>query len=91
MAFYFFKIDWYLEIQKDSKDLEAAKIGRGVRQGCPMSPEEFNIYIGALLKKAMEHQEDGVKVGRRIVQAVRFADDQAMVANSNAGLKRIMD
>ena len=48
-----------------------------------MSPEEFNIYIEALLKKAMEHQEDGVKVGGRIVQAVRFADDQAMVANGN--------
>ena len=56
-----------------------------------MSPEEFNIYIEALLKKAMEHQEDGVKVGGRIVQAVRLADDQAMVANSNAGLQRIMD
>ena len=46
-------------IRIDGKDSEAAKIGRGVRQGCPMSPEEFNIE--ALLKKAMEHQEDGVK------------------------------
>lgn len=78
-------------IRVDGKDSEAAKIGRGVRQGCPMSPLEFNIYIEALVKKAMEHQKDGVKVGGQIVQAVRFADDQAMVANSNAGLQRIMD
>ena len=42
-------------------------------------------------EKAVEPQQDGVKVGGRIVQAVRFADDQAMVANSNAGLQRIMD
>ena len=39
----------------------------------------------------MELHEDGVKVGGRIVQAVRFADKQAMLANSNAGLQRIMD
>ena len=78
-------------IRVDGKDSEAAKIGRGVRQGCPMSPQEFNIYIEALMKKAMENQKDGVKVGGQIVQAVRFADDQAMVANSNAGLQRIMD
>jgi ribosome-interacting GTPase 1 len=39
----------------------------------------------------MENQKDGVKVGGRIVQAVRFADDQAMVANTNAGLQRTMD
>ena len=74
-------------IRIDEKDSEAAKIGRG----CPMSPEEFNIYIEALLKKVMEHQEDCVRVGGRIVQAVRFAENQAMVANSNAGLQRIMD
>ena len=49
------------------EESEAAKIGRGIRQGCSMSPQEFNIYIEALLKKAMEHQEDGVKVGERIV------------------------
>jgi hypothetical protein len=43
------------------------------------------------MNKAMDHQKDGVKVGGRIVQAVRFADDQVMVANTNAGLRRIMD
>ena len=78
-------------IRIDGKDSEAAKIGRGVRQGCPMSPQKFNIYIEALMQKAMDHQKVGVKVGGRIVQAVRFADDQAVVANSNAGLQRIME
>lgn len=33
----------------------------------------------------MEHQNDGVKVRGRIVQALRFAENKAMVANSNAG------
>jgi len=40
--------------------------------------------------KAMAHQTDGAKVGGCIVQAVRFADSQAVVTNCNAGLQRIM-
>jgi len=39
----------------------------------------------------LETSDDGVKVGGTLVNAVRFADLQAMVANSNAGLQRIMD
>src|SRR6266536_4337737 len=70
--------------------LEPGKIGRGVRQGCPLSPMLYNIYIQELITEALENSEDGVKVGGTLVNAVRFADDQAMVANSNAGLQRIM-
>jgi len=33
--------------------------------------------------------EDGMKVGGYLVNAARFADDQAVVANNNAGLQRI--
>jgi len=51
----------------------------------------FNIYIQELITEALENSEDGVKVGGTLVNAVRFADGQAMVANSNAGLQRIMD
>jgi Reverse transcriptase (RNA-dependent DNA polymerase) len=78
-------------IRIDGKDSEAAKIGRGVRQGCPMSPQEFSIYIHALMNKAMENKKNGVEVRGRTVQVGRVADDQAMVANTNAGLQGIMD
>ena len=60
-------------------------------QGCPLSPLLFNIYIQQLIMEAMENVEDGVKVGGQLVNAIRFADDQAMVASTNAGLQRIMD
>lgn len=44
------------------------------------------------MNKAMENQNDGVKVGRQIVQAaVKFADDQPMVANTNGSFQRIME
>ena len=43
------------------------------------------------MREAMEKASDGVKVGGTLVQAVRFADDQAMVSSTNAGLQRMMD
>jgi len=39
------------------------------------------------MDKALENIKDGVKVGSHLVNAVRCADDQAMVANSKAGLQ----
>jgi len=44
-----------------------------------------------LINDELEDAADVVKVGGQLVQAVRFADDQAMVASSNLGLQRIMD
>jgi hypothetical protein len=70
---------------------EPGLLGRGVRQGCPLSPLLFNIYIQQMIMETMENVEDGVKVGGQLVNAIRFADDQAMVASTNAGLQRIMD
>src|ERR1043165_8327522 len=39
----------------------------------------------------MEETEEGVKVGGRLIKALRFADDQAMLATTQAGLQKMME
>jgi len=70
---------------------EPGIIGRGVRQPCPLLPLLFNIYMQSLVYEALENIEDGEKVEGHLVNAVRFADDQAVIAISKAILQRIIN
>ena len=78
-------------VRINSEVTEPCLIGRGVRQGCPISPVLFNIYAKAMMKEALHSLEKGVKVGGVLIKAVRFADDQAMVAGTEKGLQSIME
>src|SRR5438132_2700983 len=78
-----------VRIQQEYSD--GGEIGRGVRQGCSLSPLVFSIYAEAMMVEAMEGIEEGIKVGGKLIKDVRFADDQGMIAKSEPGLQKIMD
>ena len=67
---------------------DPAVIGRGVRQGGLLSTI---LYAEFMITEALENNSDGIKIGGELVAAVRYADDQAMMSHTNAGLQRIMD
>ena len=46
----------------------------------------FNIYAEAMMTEAMEGIEEGIKGGGKLIQDVRFADDQGMIASTEKGL-----
>ena len=72
-------------IRIKNKESDPGTIGRGVRQGCPISPLLFSIYAEVMMIEAMENCEEGIVVGRQMVGDVRFADDQGMVSSSEEG------
>jgi len=55
------------------------KTGRGVRQGCFLSPILFNFYSEFLTKEALEGFGD-FKIGGQIIHTVKCADDLVLLA-----------
>ena len=44
-----------------------------------------------MIREATDNMETGISVGGRITNTIRYADDKAVVANSQKGLQQLMD
>ena len=56
------------------------QIGKGVRQGCILSPCLFNIYAEYIMWKGLEDSQDGIKIAKRNINNLRYADDTTLMA-----------
>ena len=59
------------------------QIGKGVRQGCILSPCLFNFYAEYIMRNAgLEEAQAGIKIARRNINNLRHADDTTLMAES---------
>ena len=67
------------------------KIGKGVYQGCILSPCLFNLYAENIMRNAgLEEAQAGIKIARRNINNVRYADDTTLMAESEEELKSLL-
>ena len=59
------------------------QLGKGVRQGCTLSPCLFNFYAEYIMRNAgLEETQAGIKIARRNINNLRYADDTTLIAES---------
>ena len=67
------------------------QIGKGVSQGCILSPCLFNLYEEYIMRNAgLEEARAGIKIARRNINSLRYADDTTLMAESEEELKSLL-
>ena len=67
------------------------QIGKGVHQGYILSPCLFNLYAEYITRSAgLDEAQAGIKIARRNIDNLRYADDITLMAESKEKLKSLL-
>ena len=67
------------------------QVGKGVRQGCILSPFLLNLYAEYIMVNArVDEAQAGIKIARRNINHLRYADDTTLMAESKEKLKSLL-
>ena len=67
------------------------QIGKGIRQGCILSPCLFNLYAEYIMRNTgLEEAQAGIKIAERNINNLRYADDTTVMAESEEELKSLL-
>ena len=75
---------------KPDRTTDGFQIEKGVRQGCILSPCLFNFYEPYIMYYAgLDEAQAGIKIARRNINNLRYADDTTLMAESEEELKSL--
>ena len=67
------------------------QVGKGVRQGCILSPCLFNLYVEYIIRNArLDEAQAGIKISWRNISNLRYANDTTIMAESKKELKSLL-
>ena len=67
------------------------QIGKGVRQSCILSPCLFNLYVEYIMRNTgLDEAQAGIKIAKRNINNLRYADDTTLMAESEEELKSLL-
>ena len=67
------------------------QIGKGVCQVCVLSPRSFNFYAEYIMQNAgLDEAQVGMKIARRNINNLRYADDTTLMVESEGELKSLL-
>ena len=67
------------------------QIGKGVHQGCVLSPCLFNLYVVYIMRNAgLEEPQAGIKIAGRNISNLRYTDDISLMAENEEELKNLL-
>uniref|UniRef100_A0A803SKV5 Reverse transcriptase domain-containing protein n=1 Tax=Anolis carolinensis TaxID=28377 RepID=A0A803SKV5_ANOCA len=83
--------DQVATVRTDHGTTDWFKIGKGVWQGCVLSPSLFNLYAEHIMRHAgLEESKAGVKIAGRNINNLRYADDTTLMAKSVEELRSLI-
>ena len=66
------------------------QIGKGVCQGCTLSPLLLYLYAEYIMRNGLEETQAGIKIAGRNINNLRYADDTSLMAESEEELKSLL-
>ena len=78
-------------VRTGHRTTDIEQMGKGVRQGCILSPCLFNLYAEYIVQNAGLHEaQAGIKIARRNLNNLRYADDTTLMAESKEEIRSLL-
>ena len=75
-------------VKTGHETMDRFQMGKGACQGCILSPCLFNLYAEYIMRNArLDQAQAGIKIARRTINNLRYADDTILMAESREELK----